>query len=81
MATGLEKQIEARRMGVLLDKKEPISYSNIALIIHKPYNTTKRKIQNGTLTVAEAIKIYKDLGFKAKSTFDAFEYLFTEQED
>ena len=78
---GLERQIEARRVGVHLDTKEPISYTNISNIINKPYPTTKRKIKNGTLTVREAIDIYKGLRFKAKNDFEAFEYLFTEQEE
>lgn len=78
---GLKKQIEARRVGVNLDMKEPISYTNIARIINKPYTTAKRKIDNGTFTVSEAIDIYKNLKFKAKNDFEAFEYLFTEQED
>lgn len=81
MAIGLKKQIEARRVGIHLDAKEPISYTNIANIINKPYTTAKRKISNGTLTVQEAIDIYKSLKFKAKNDFEAFEYLFTEQED
>lgn len=78
---GLEKQIEARRIGINLDVKEPMSYTNISKIINKPYTTTKRKIQKGTFTVREAIDIYKSLRFKAKDNFEAFEYLFTEQED
>lgn len=78
---GLEKQIEARRVGIHLDTKEPISYTNISGIINKPYTTTKRKIKNGTFTVREAIDIYKSLKFKSKNDFEAFEYLFTEQED
>lgn len=78
---GLEKQIEARRVGINLEAKEAISYTNIASIINKPYTTAKRKIQNGTFTVREAIDIYRNLHFKAKNDFEAFEYLFTEQED
>lgn len=78
---GLKKQIEARKVGVQIDKKEPISYSNIANIINKPYNTVKRKVENGSFTVREAIDIYRSLHFKAKNDFEAFEYLFTECED
>lgn len=78
---GLQKQIEARKVGVQLDRKEPISYSNIAKIINKPYVTAKRKVINSTFSVDEAILIYKKLGFKAKNDFEAFEYLFTECED
>ena len=39
---GLQKQIEARKVGIQLDRKEPISYSNIAKILNKPYITAKR---------------------------------------
>lgn len=77
--TGLEQQIEARRMGKkYLDSQEEISYSNISKLINKDYKTVKKNIQNGTLPVADAIKIFNTL-FKAKHKFDAFEYLFTEQ--
>lgn len=78
---GLERQIEARRIGLKLDTRELISYSYIAKILNKPYNTTKRKIKSGNITVQEAFDIFNNLPFKAKSKFEAFEYLFTEQED
>lgn len=77
---GLEKEIELRRKSKILERNELISYSSIAKIIKKPYNTTKRKIKNGVLTVDEAFDIYNNLNFKAKSEFDAFKYLFTEQD-
>lgn len=77
--TGLEIQIEARRMGKkYLDSREDISYTNISKLIGKTYKTTKKQIQENTLSVDDAIKIFKTL-FKAKSKFEAFEYLFTEQ--
>lgn len=78
---GLKKQIEARRIGIQIGTKEPISYSNVAKIINKSYHTAKRKIDNGSFTVKEAIDIYNGLNFRSKSKFDAFEYLFTEQGD
>ena len=77
---GLEKEIDKRKIGEFVDRNERVSYVNIAKIINKPYNTTKRKILNNTLTVEEALKIFKTL-FNAKSKFDAFEYLFTEIEE
>lgn len=77
---GLEKEIEIRRKSKILERNELISYSSISKIIKKPYNTTKRKIQNGALTIDEAFNIYNSLKFKAKSKFEAFKYLFTEQD-
>ena len=77
---GLEYEIEKRKIGKLLDRNERVSYVNIAKIINKPYTTTKRKITGNTLTVDEALKIFKTL-FNAKSKFDAFEYLFTEYKE
>lgn len=76
---GLLKEIELRKKSKFLDRNEQLTYVNISNIIHKPYNTTKRKIENGAFTVEEAIKIFRSVGFKAKSEFEAFEYLFTEQ--
>lgn len=78
---GLLKEIELRKKSKFLDRNEKLTYVNISNIINKAYNTTKRKIENGTFTVDEAIKIFRDVGFKAKSEFEAFEYLFTEQGD
>lgn len=72
-------QIEARRMGRKnIDSHEEISYVNISKLIDRDYKTTKRQIKNNTLSVSDAIKIFNTL-FKAKSKFEAFEYLFTEQ--
>ena len=77
--TGLEIQIECRRTDKkYFSSKEEISYSNIAKLIGKSYTNTKRKIKDNTLTLEEAFKIFNTL-FKAKSKFEAFEYLFTEQ--
>lgn len=78
---GLLKEIELRKKSKFLDRNGQLTYVNISNIIDKPYNTTKRKIENGSFTVEEAFKIFRGIGFKCKSEFEAFEYLFTEQED
>ncbi len=76
---GLLKEIELRKKSKFLDRNEPLTYVNISNIIDKTYNTTKRKIETGDFTVEEAFKIFRAIGFKAKSEIEAFEYLFTEQ--
>jgi hypothetical protein len=78
---GLEKEIELRRTSVLLGRKEPMSYTNIAKIINKTYNTAVNKTKSASFTVEEAVKIYEGLGFKSKNDFEAFKYLFTEQDN
>ena len=78
---GLQEQIEARRTGKKLNSNEKISYVYIAKILNKPYNTTRRKIENGNLTVEEALKIFNGIGFQSASKFDAFIYLFTNQQE
>ena len=78
---GLQKEIELRKKSKFLDRNEKLTYVNISKIINKVYNTAKRKVETGSFTVDEAIKIFRDVGFKAKSEFEAFEYLFTEQGD
>lgn len=76
---GLLKEMDLRKKSKFTDPMEQLTYVNIANIINKPYNTTKRKIENGTFTVEEAYKIYQTVNFKSKSPLDAFIYLFTEQ--
>lgn len=76
--TGLQEQIEGRRVGKTLSDNEPISYAGISKIINKSYPTAKKKVETNTFTAEEAIKIFKTL-FIANSKFEAFEYLFTEQ--
>ena len=78
---GLQKEIELRKKSKFLDRNEKLTYVHISKIINKVYNTTKRKVETGSFTVEEAIKIFREIGFKAKSEFEAFEYLFTEQGD
>lgn len=75
---GLQIEIELRKKSKFLDRNEPLTYVHISKIINKPYNTVKRKVENGSFTVEEAIKIYRAIGFKAKSDFEALEYLFTD---
>ena len=76
--TGLQKQIKSRVINNYLPANEKVSYMNIAHIIGCSYNTAKRKVDQNTFTVYEAIDIFNKL-FVAKSKFEAFEYLFTEQ--
>lgn len=80
---GLKKEIIKRKANndIYFDRNEHLNIANIARIINKPYNTTKRKIDNGSFTIKEACTIYEDIGFKAKNDYDALKYLFTEQED
>lgn len=76
---GLEIEIESRRRGRRLDDPV-ISFANIARILDKPYLSTRRKIRKGDLTVQEALKIFESINFKCLDKFEAFIYLFTEQE-
>lgn len=79
---GIEIEINKRKKKDKSSKhNELISYSNISKILNKSYNTVKRKIKNKNLTVDEALKIFENINFKYKSKFDAFIYLFTEQEE
>lgn len=79
---GLEIEMEKRKtQGIVTfaDRLNPLTIVNISKIINKAYNTTKRKIETGDFTVEEALKIYRTIGFKAKSEITALEYLFTQQ--
>ena len=78
---GLKKEMELRKKSKCLNHNEQLSIVNIAHIIDKTYNTTKRKVEVGDFTVEEAFKIFRAIGFKSKSQIEAFEYLFTEQGD
>lgn len=81
---GLRKEIIRRQKDKdkpYLDRDNELSIVNISRIINKSYNATKRKLEVGPFTVEEAIKIYRDIGFRAKSELNALEYLFTEQGD
>lgn len=79
--TGLQKEIEKRREGLQLTKNEMVSVSYIGKIIGTSYNTTRRKLENASFSVDEAVKIFNAIPFKTKNKFDAFVYLFTEQGD
>lgn len=78
---GLQKEILKRKQGLQLTKNEVISYAHIAKIINKDYKTARRKVESGNFTVNEALEIFEALPFRAKSKWDAFIYLFTEQGD
>lgn len=78
---GLQTEIELRKKSKFLDRNEQLTYVNLSKIINKPYNTVKRKVENGAFTVEEALKIYRNIGFKSKNDLEAFEYLFTNWED
>lgn len=75
---GLLKEINLLNNSKVI-KNDSLSIVNISKIIDKSYNTVKRKLTNGDFTVEEALKIYRGIGFKAKSDIFAIEYLFTEQ--
>lgn len=75
---GLLKEINLLNNSKVM-KNDSLSIVNISKIIDKSYNTVKRKLTNGDFTVEEALKIYRGIGFKAKSDIFAIEYLFTEQ--
>ena len=77
---GLEKEIESRKTGGKLKKNDVITYVNISKIINKTYTTVVNKTKNANFSVEEAIKIYEKLGFKSKNDFEAFKYLFTNQD-
>lgn len=77
--TGLQYEIKSRNQGRKKMDSGMLTYSGIARIIGTNYPKTKRKIENNSFTVPEALKIFNTL-FKANSKFEAFEYLFTEKE-
>ena len=78
--TGLQKEIDTRKKSKLLRNNTQISRTGLALLLNKPYNTIKRKLENNSFTVGEALAIFHGL-FSAKNEFEAFEYLFSEVED
>lgn len=77
--TGLQYEIKSRNQGRKKMDSGMLTYSGIARILNTNYPKTKRKIENNSFTVPEALKIFNTL-FKANSKFEAFEYLFTEKE-
>ncbi len=77
--TGLQYEIESRNKHRQRMDSGPITYAGIARILKTSYPTAKRKIENNSFTVPEALLIFNTL-FKANSKFEAFEYLFTEKE-
>lgn len=79
---GLKKEIEKRKDIMTLKKyNEMVSVANVAKILNIYYNKAKRKIDNGSFTVREALDVFEAIPFKAKDEFEAFKYLFTEQGD
>ena len=77
--TGLQYEIKSRNQGRKKMDSGMLTYSGIARILDTNYPKAKRKIENNSFTVPEALKIFNTL-FKANSKFEAFEYLFTEKE-
>ena len=61
-----------------MDRYENVSYAHISKIINKSHTAVKAKFKRNSFLVGEAIKIYEELGFKAKDNFEAFKLLFSE---
>lgn len=77
--TGLQYEIESRNKNRKRMDTGMLTYAGIARILDTSYPRAKRKIENNSFTVPEALLIFNTL-FKANSKFEAFEYLFTEKE-
>ena len=75
--TGLQKEIKTRMDGKKRQMNDLISYAGISRLLKISYPTAKRKIENNSFTVSEAIYIFNFL-FNSKEKFEAFEYLFTD---
>lgn len=75
--TGLQKEIKTRMDGKKRQMNDLISYAGISRLLEISYPTAKRKIENNSFTVPEAIYIFNFL-FNSKEKFEAFEYLFTD---
>lgn len=79
--TGLGLEIEKRKeLSKFIKHNEIISIPNVAKILNVSYNTVKRKIATGDFSVEEALKVFDTIPFKTKDKFEAFKYLFTNQE-
>lgn len=80
--TGLQLEIGNRRDGKRYVREQTISYSSIARIINKSYQTAKNKVIKNSFTVEESIKIFETL-FKAlpSTKYEAYKYLFTQQKE
>lgn len=78
---GLEAELNSRKKGKKSLPHAKISVTNIAGILGSTYPRVQRKLQNGSFTVEEAVKIFKELDFTTKEPFEAFIYLFTQIEE
>ena len=57
---GLKKEIEKRKDIMTLKKyNEMVSVANVAKILNIYYNKAKRKIDNGSFTVREALDVFE----------------------
>lgn len=77
--TGLEIEIEKRKIGKKSKVGEKFSTKFISGLIGCTLPTTTNKLKNNTFTVEEAFAIFKTLIAPNLQTIDMFEYLFTTQ--
>lgn len=78
--TGLTIEIEKRRNGNGYLKGD-ISYSGVSKVLGCAYPTAKRKCKKNNFSVSESFQIFNKLFKTTKNNeFDAYKYLFTEQE-
>ena len=77
--TGLEIEIEKRKLAKRSSPKERFSVGYISKLIGKPYQTTQSKMQNLTFDIYEMLGIFYTLIPQENRTMEMFEYLFTEQ--
>lgn len=78
--TGLQKELQKSKRGKVFICSEINSktYTGIAKILGLTYPTAKRKVENNSFTIDEAMSIYTIL-FAEHNDFNYFKYLFTNE--
>ena len=76
--TGLQIEIEKRKVKGVSPYLEPISVGGIATLLNITYNGAKRKLKYNYFTIDEATKILENF-FKVSDKYESLKYLFIEQ--
>ena len=77
--TGLQIEINKRKLVSRSPRNEKFSVGYIARLIDKTIQTTTHKLKHSTFSVDEMLGIFYTLIPKEKQSMEMFEYLFTEQ--
>lgn len=78
--TGLQKELKKSMKVKRFDtvKNTDLTYTGIANLLGLTYPTAKRKVENNSFSIDEAISIYTIL-FAEHNDFNYFKYLFTNE--